>query len=251
MLAAERIAIISERLATHRRVLADELAAEFGVSEDTIRRDLRELAAQGRCQRVYGGALATTQTPQTVQERRGEFTDRKQLLAGAAVKLLLPGQFAMLDSGSTNLAVAQNIPRGLRLTIATHDMAIAATLANRDDIELIVLGGRIDPRTGSATSGQTLAAARKLHPDVLFLGVCAIDADVGITSFQFEDAELKTALVENANTVIAIALSEKLSTAAAFHVAKADCISQLVTEKTVPQKQLAAFNAAGIAIMKV
>lgn len=250
MLAAERLAAISDRLSTLRRVQADELAREFQVSEDTIRRDLRELAAQGHCQRVYGGALATSSVPSRVQDRRGEAVGRKQALGRAAAACLKRGQFVFLDSGSTNLALAQHIPPGLELTIATHDVSIAAALASRDDMELIVIGGKVDPRTGSAMGAQVLSAVQRLRPDVLVLGLCAIDAATGVTSFQHEDAVLKSVLVENAGQVVAAALNEKLSAAAPFHVGSADVISTLVTEATVTDQQIASLQAAGITITK-
>jgi DeoR/GlpR family transcriptional regulator of sugar metabolism len=111
--------VILGRLAQGQSVAAVALALEFEVSEDAIRRDLRALAAEGRCRRVYGGALPLSKATAPMAARMEEARDRKQALARRAVSVVEPGQFVFLDSGSTNLALVSCLPEAFELTIAT------------------------------------------------------------------------------------------------------------------------------------
>ena len=121
LMPAERQKEILERIRKDGRVLATDLAREFSTSEDTIRRALRDLAAQGLCARVYGGALAISPASGTILQRRREAVDRKLALGQKTASIIQPGQFVFIDAGSTNLAVARSLPRNIGLTVATHD----------------------------------------------------------------------------------------------------------------------------------
>src|SRR5580698_3583999 len=125
ILIAERQQQILERLGRDGRVLAAGLAEAFGASEDTIRRDLRDLAGRGLCRRVYGGALPVSPASSSAQIRAGEATDRKAALGRALAALVVPDSFVFIDAGSTNLAAARAFSEDLRVTVATHDPAIA------------------------------------------------------------------------------------------------------------------------------
>ena len=118
--------VILGRLALGQSVVAAELALEFEVSEDAIRRDLRALAAEGRCRRVYGGALPLSKSTAPMAARMEEARDRKQALAREAASLIKPGEFVFLDSGSTDLALVSCLPEDYDLTIATNSIDIAA-----------------------------------------------------------------------------------------------------------------------------
>src|SRR5471030_3483486 len=111
LLPEERHRAIRDRLAAEGRVLAIDLAQELRTSEDTIRRDLRELAALGVCRRVYGGALPVSPASGPIATRENEFPESKAALAREAVKLVSAGQFIFLDAGTTNLAIARALPQ--------------------------------------------------------------------------------------------------------------------------------------------
>ena len=136
--------VILGRLAQGQSVVAAALALEFEVSEDAIRRDLRALAAEGRCRRVYGGALPLSKATAPMAARMEEARDRKQALARKAASLVKPGQFVFLDSGSTNLALVSCLPEDFELTIATNSIDIAAAALRRSDLRLIMVGGDVN-----------------------------------------------------------------------------------------------------------
>src|SRR3954451_1649158 len=120
MLAAERKEFLLTRLERARGLVAKDVAAELDVSEDSVRRDLRELAAAGLCQRVYGGALPVSPAMADYATRRGVAVAGRERVAPAAAALVRPGGVAILDGGTTTLAVVAALPRDLEVTIVTH-----------------------------------------------------------------------------------------------------------------------------------
>jgi DeoR/GlpR family transcriptional regulator of sugar metabolism len=246
ILAAERQQQILERLGREGRVLAAALAEVFATSEDTIRRDLRDLAGRGLCRRVYGGALPVSPASNSVQVRVGEATDRKAALGRALAALVAPGSFIFIDSGSTNLAAAKAFPEGLQATAATHDPAIAAALSARAEVTVWLIGGRVSPQIGAALGGRTLADIEALRPDLAFLGVCALDPVAGIAAFDPEDAEIKRAILRNSRRIASAVLNEKLETSATFAVGRAEGLDCVVLEADAPEAVARTFAECGI-----
>jgi DeoR/GlpR family transcriptional regulator of sugar metabolism len=243
LMPAERQNKILERIRKEGRVLATDLAREFSTSEDTIRRALRDLAAQGLCTRVYGGALAISAGSETILQRRSEAVERNLVLGQKMASIIQPGQFVFIDAGSTNLAVVRSLPKGIGLTVATHDPTIAAVLADRTDLTLITIGGLINPFIGAAVDGRALRQVLELRPDLLLLGICAIDADDGLAAFHSEDAQMKRALLERSGSVAIAVLNENLSEAAPFHVGAVDVVADLVVEEDAPKQVVSRFES--------
>lgn len=229
-------------------MLAADLAQEFSTSEDTIRRVLRDLAAQGLCARVYGGALAISSASGTIVQRKRESVGRKLALGQKMASIIQPGQFVFIGAGSTNLAVARSLPTPLGLTVATHDPTIAAVLADRTDLTLITIGGQVNPLIGAAVDGRALRQVLELRPDLLVLGICAIDTDDGIAAFHSEDAQMKRALVERSGSVAIAVLNEKLSASAPFQVSAVDVVADLVVEADAPKDVVSDFKSRGIRV---
>lgn len=226
----ERQHAIVELLTAQGRVVASDLARQFNTSEDTIRRDLRELAAAGLCKRVYGGALPVSPASGSLNERKMQNPERKQALAECLIKLITPGQVVFIDAGSTNLAVAQALPADLKLTVVTNAPAIAAVLAERENITLVLLGGTINRTTGAALGTQTLRDVANIRPDLYILGVCALDAEMGLTAFDLEDAEFKRLVASQAKSVITAVTTDKLQTSAPFRITDSNILSALIAE---------------------
>ena len=244
----ERRQTIRDRLTLGRRVLAAELAREFETSEDTIRRDLRELAAAGLCRRVYGGALPLSPASASLAERFAEARERKASLGRAAALLVAPGQVAFIDAGSTNAAIAQALPAGV--TVATNAPHIAAALAGRPEIELMLIGGRVDPRSGAALGARALRDAGEIRADIAFLGACAVDAVAGVAAFDPEEAAFKRLIAERACAVVAAATTDKLGVRAPFEVGPVSLIDHLVVEADAPEQTLAPLRAAGVRVLR-
>ena len=228
MLTAQRHQIIRDALARDGKVVSGDLARRFDLSEDTVRRDLRTLAAEGACRRVYGGAVAPESGPLALRHDR--HAGEKAALARAAVGVLERGQSLLIDAGSTNSAIAAALPEGLGLTVLTNAPDIAARLAGRRDLRLVVLGGVLDPDTGACTGPQTLAGLAEVRADWLFLGGCGVSAEAGVTAFDPHEAEVKRAMVAVSDRVLVAATADKLGTAAPFPVLPSELVSVLVTQ---------------------
>jgi DeoR/GlpR family transcriptional regulator of sugar metabolism len=250
LLLKERHALIQQRLLAEGRVLALDLAAQLNVSEDTIRRDLRDLAAAGLCTRVYGGALPLAPAAGgTLSERRAEAPDRKWRLAQAAVTLVRANSVLFFDAGSTNMAIAEALP-DLPLTVATNAPGIAVALLERPNIEVILIGGRLDRGAGASLGAKALRDAEQIRADLCFLGACGVDADAGITAFSYEDAEFKRAVAGMSKAVLVAATSAKLGTAAPFTVLPASHLGHLVVEHDADPARLDAFALLGVQILR-
>jgi DeoR/GlpR family transcriptional regulator of sugar metabolism len=250
VLAEERHRVIRDRLAADGRVLATELASSFGVSEDTIRRDLRELARAGACRRVYGGAVPLAPAAAPPEVRATIAIAAKARLAAAAVRLLQQGQLVFIDAGTTNLAIARAIPPSLHVTVATNAVAVAAVIAAHPAADLILLGGPFDRSLGASVGPETVAAVDRLRADLVFLGACGVDPAAGVTAFSSAEAEVKRAMLRNAAGLVVAATTDKVGTAAPYRVAPAASITQLVVEEDAPEAVLSQFVAEGCIVQR-
>lgn len=248
LLQKERQSQIFDLLGRKGRVLAGDLASQFGVSEDTIRRDLREMAAAGRCERVYGGALAVTTLRQPLSARLTLATERKADLARCAIACFRPGMTIFIDAGSTNLAIARALPEDMSLTVVTNAPAIAMTLMDRQGVDIIMIGGSLDRHVGANLGARTLDALASLIPDMTVIGACGLDPSVGITASLFEDAEIKRLAAANSRSVMAAVTNEKFSLHYPHVVCGREKISCLVVENDAPEDMTRSFSALGIPV---
>jgi DeoR/GlpR family transcriptional regulator of sugar metabolism len=250
MLTAERRQVILERLARDRTVVSADLCTSLDVSADTIRRDLDELARAGLLLRVHGGALPPRPGWLTHAERSRERPDEKVAIARVAAGLLQDGQVIVLDGGTTTLQVAQQLPAGLRATIATNSPVIATALAEHRGIQVLVVGGRLMAGDLVAVGAETVATLRSIRADVCILGVCSLHPEAGIGVHDYDEAPVKLAMIEGAARVIAVAAANKLDTMAPFHVAPITELTHLVTERDVPDAIVARYRDKQIEVLR-
>lgn len=246
LLLHERQSLILKRLQADGRVIAAALAQEWAISEDTIRRDLREMASAGLLKRVYGGALPATSEVSTLAERLTQKPERKELLARAAAPLLEPGLTVFIDAGSTNLAITRALPPGLRLTVITNAPVIAAALVDRQEIDVILLGGKLDHRTGAVIGARAIADVASFRPDICVLGSCGFDVEAGVSADDFDEAEFKRAIAQRSRSVLAAITNEKLGAPAPFHVVTVGETDRIVLEHDAAADQVRALSKSGI-----
>ncbi len=250
LLLRERHALIQDRLRQSGRVLAVELAQELRVSEDTIRRDLRDLAAAGLCERVYGGALPIQTASVSLSERVAVAPKRKDMLARTAVGFLKGGMTVFIDAGSTNLAIARAIPADLELTVATNTPLIAAAVMDRPGVTLLLIGGKIDRQVGAAIGAKAQQDVSVLRPDLCVLGACGIDIEAGLTAFGFEDAEFKRFVAGRSGSVLAAVTNEKLGLLGSHAVIPIGECDTLVVEHDAPLDAGKAYASLGIHVAR-
>jgi DeoR/GlpR family transcriptional regulator of sugar metabolism len=250
MLKEERHARILEQLTRSGSVIASELQDSLGVSADTVRRDLDELARSAAVQRVRGGALARSPVPRSYDARREHALAGKLETARAAATLLTDDQVVILDGGSTALALARLIPLSLTGTVVTHSPPVAAALARHERLEVVVVGGVLDRRAMVTTGAQTTDAYRAINADVCFLGVWSLHAEHGLSEGYPEEARVRAVLLERAGRVVALASREKLGTVAPFAIGPTSAITHLATERATPDELLAPFADLGLSIVR-
>jgi DeoR/GlpR family transcriptional regulator of sugar metabolism len=204
---------IESRLLRGLPVNATALAKEFLVSEDAVRRDLRALAAEGKCKRVYGGGLPISPDGVPLEHRLLSASKEKRALALAALTLLSEASTVFLDSGSTNLALAREMALDRSLTVATNSISIANALLERKNFKVIVLGGEI--------------------------------VSLGIGAFYMADAEFKRTLIARSDRTATLVTMDKVETRAPFQVAALAVLDHVVLESGTSEETVATFSNAG------
>lgn len=226
--------------------MASSLAVEFNVSEDAIRRDLRALAAEGRCRRVYGGALPIHATHKPMAARLGEDGSRKDALARAAAQTIQSSEFIFLDAGSTNLALVDLLPEDQGLTIATNSVDIAQAVLLRGDLALIMVGGTVDTEVGGCIDSSAIEAVSTMNIDRCFIGACALSAKAGLGAHHHGDALFKRALLSISQTRIAMVTNEKLLAKVPHRIAFAKNLDLIILEEDAPSGVIVDLQRADV-----
>ncbi|MCM5556967.1 DeoR/GlpR family DNA-binding transcription regulator [Pleomorphomonas sp. JP5] len=239
--------LIAARLAEGQSVASVQLAAEFGVSEDAIRRDLRALAAEGLCRRVYGGALPLAVRP--LSARLGEGVEAKRALAARAAALVGRGDLVFLDAGSTHVALVDALPEDFGLTVATNSVDVAAAVMGRQDLDLLMIGGAVDATIGGAVDAVAVEAVTRLAIDLSFVGVCGVSAEQGVVALNHADAIFKRAVMATSRRRVALVTSDKFEARAPYRIGPVRAFSQLVVEQDAPEALVADLRKAGVEVV--
>ncbi len=250
MLTSERKRHILEILKRDGRVVAKAVSQELGLSEDTIRRDLRELASEGLLQRVHGGALPASPGMADFTARQAIGPDGKRAIGRAAATMIEDGHVVILDGGTTAIEVARHLRPGLRATIVTHSPSTAMALMPHPGVEVVIIGGRLFRHSVVAVGAAASEQISRIRADLYFLGVTGIHAEAGLTTGDFEEAAIKRQLMSQAAETIALASREKLGAASPFLVAPITALAGMVTEADIPAAALESFKRAGIAVTR-
>ena len=247
MLVAERRRLLLDRLARDGKVVARDLAGELDLSEDSIRRDLRDLAAAGRCQRVYGGAVPISRALLDYRARQHVEPTSKLRVAALAAALIKPGSRVILDGGTTTLAVTRALPPDLPATIITHSPTIAAALIDHPTVEIHLLGGRIYKHSAVACGAATAEAARTINADLFLLGVTGVHPEAGLTTGDADEAAIKRTLSRQAADTYVLASAEKIGAISPYQVLDLQSVAGIVTD--APQASIADLRAVGANIL--
>lgn len=227
----QRQAFIQQILAEKGRVVSADLVSLLNVSEHTIRRDLQKLAREGICKRVYGGAVSQLKQSATFETRMTQSVTEKTTVGKKCAQLIKANSCIFIDAGSTYLTMASYIPNEMELTIVTNSPQIASLLSSRTHGELILLGGKVNPLTGSTMSTDTVNQIRNMVFDQTFIGVCGLDPQAGLSAVYYEDACFKKEVIAQSNEVIAAVIADKISQVARYKVATCEEIDIVVVSR--------------------
>jgi len=232
------------------QVVAKEVSHTMGVSEDTIRRDLRELAQDGLLQRVHGGALPASPALTDFAGRELLRHEGKAAIGIAAAAMIQPGQLVILDGGTTSREIARRLPLDLQATIATHSPTIALELIHHRSIEVILIGGRLFKHSVVSVGAAAIETIRQIHADTFFMGVTGVHLQTGLTTGDYEEAAVKRALSHAAAETIVLASSEKLNAASPYQIVGLEEVTGLITERTVAEALVKPYRDLGITVTR-
>ena len=247
MLKEERLDFIINRLKSNPSVKLGQLSVDLDVSEDTIRRDIEGLAKSGLLTRVRGGAIPHSPNAHSFQERIHISENEKAIIARKALSLIKPGDTILLDGGTTTYALAGllNMP----LTIITNNVPVAALLAGRKDMEVIVAGGRILADSQVTAGAGAISLFEQSHVDIYFLGICSLHHEIGVTSMDYFESEMKRAMVNCSDRIVALTGFDKMGTSEAYKVCPIDMLDSIVTETSADNEIFEPYRQRNIQIL--
>lgn len=246
MLKQERHQIILDKLRRNRKVLSANLSVELEVSEDTVRRDLKELEAKNLLYKVHGGALCIEKRAKSYEERKTAEIDKKNKIAAKAVKLINSGQVILMSGSTTNLALAKIIPHNINATIFTYSLPIALELTHHPNVEIIFMGGKLNKGAQVTVGIDVINAISKIKADICFMGTSGINTERGMTELNWEVAHIKKAMINASNYVAALCTSTRLLQSHSYTVVPAHDIDVIITDVNPKDKLLSSFNEVGI-----
>lgn len=219
-----------------------EVVTETGVSASTVRRDLKALDEQGLVQLSHGGAAAVESTGTTFEplfsERRRRNPTEKARIAEKALEFLEPSQSVIFDSSSTVLAVIEALQRRpVALSAVTNDVSAAAMLSEIDGVSVVLPGGQVREGSFTLLGSYTGEFFRRLHADVLLLGVHAISGGC-MTDASLEVVEIKRAMIQGARKSVLLVDHEKFGAPAFFEVGETSLVDDLITGSGAPEEAL-------------
>lgn len=247
MYAAERHQAILEQARANGRVDVRELAELLNVTPETIRRDLTSLERRGLVRRAHGGAIPVERSVMSspVSAREELFTAEKLAIATAALEEIPDGGSIIIDAGTTTIGLAKLLPAGRSLTVVTHSLPVAMALSDRDDIELLVLGGSVRQSSRAAVGTWTHQMVSMVSVDVAFLSVSGITPERGLTTHNIAEAAVKTALIKAAKRSIVLADHTKFGREEFGRIAPLGAIDTIITDAEANRDLVVEIEAAG------
>ncbi len=229
------------------------LAEQFGVSTQTVRKDLNFLDSKGICTRSSGGALlrlgALSPTEETIDVRKRRYAEEKARIGKAAAGLLGWGESILLDSGTTTLQVARHLHPAQPLVVVTNDVGIMNELAARESVQLVFLGGTLRRKNLSFYGTQTERALEGLHVDKLFLAADGFDTQQGITTHFEPEALLNRLMCRAAREIIVVADSSKFGRICLHKILEPRGITKLVTDEGIGEATRAELARTGVEVL--
>lgn len=230
MLKEERHQVILNEVRIHNKVLLTDIAEILKVSQDTVRRDIKELNDKNKLKRVHGGAISLGFNHYNYVNREIYSLEKKSRIAEKAVSLLKEGQVVLLSGGTTNLEIARLIPPYLNITCFTPSLPIAMQLLPKPNIEIIFIGGKVNKDSQITIGGGPIAALSELKADICFLGVNSIHPAEGVTELYWEIVQVKKAMIKASKKVVVPTISEKIHSVQRYKICDVDTVDLLITE---------------------
>lgn len=241
--------MILEIINLRNKIKSTELSEHLRVSEDTVRRDLRELAEGGFIKKVHGGALANPKTPEAIHRQNGTPSPEATLIAQKATTLLYEGMVLLIDGGPVTLALIDQLPTELTMTVFTNSITAAERLATRPSIDTYLLGGKVTGRDRLTAGIEVIQAIEELHAELCLINASSLHETIGLTSSNRAVAMVKKTMIESSARTVVCCPSEYLGQIQPFRVAKTSGFSTLITELVPEDPLLSAIAGQDLQIL--
>lgn len=231
MLASERHQLILRLLEERGSLRTTDLAVELAVTDETVRRDFQVLADAHQLARTHGGATSLSGRPklQSFTERRGIRVDQKRAIAKAALSLIEPGMTYAFDSSTTAFELVLMLP-DLPYRVVTNAYAVMDHLIRMDHVELVITGGKYQPKSQTFVGRDSAAALRRHKINIAFVSCVGMDVQRGASESFEEQAGFKEVLADIAEEVVLLMDSKKLNQRAEHFFAETRCITRVITD---------------------
>ncbi|MBJ8345029.1 DeoR/GlpR family DNA-binding transcription regulator [Antrihabitans sp. YC2-6] len=253
MYAEERQQAISSLVNQRTRVSVTDLADHFGVTTETVRRDLAVLERIGVVRRVHGGAVpasALTAIEPATTEREFAHADQKDRIAKSALEFLPgPGGSVLFDAGTSTGRIAALLPTDRELTVVTNSVPIAARVSGLNSVHLHMLGGRVRGLTQAAVGPEALRVLSTLRVDVAFIGTNALSVGHGLSTPDSDEAEVKRAMLDAAQQIVVVADSSKIGREHMISFGSADRVDVLVTDSGISDAARGELRNCGMEVV--
>jgi DeoR/GlpR family transcriptional regulator of sugar metabolism len=248
----QRLDQIVAFLKNHPLVTVEQLVEAIDASPATIRRDLIKLDDQGVISRSHGGVALKRFVPvqPTTNEKQQRFQAEKLAIARYAAALVRPGDAVVLDAGTTMLELARCLTH-LPLRVITVDLHIALLLSEFRQIEVTIIGGRIDDSSQSCIGEHGRRMLRAIYPDIAFMSCNSWSLEAGVTTPTEEKAGLKQDVIATARQKVLLADSSKYGASSLFNVSALRDFDEVVTDSHLPTLSHEALSAQGLNITRV
>lgn len=249
MFKEERHQVILDEVTRNNKVRSADLCRILNVSEDTVRRDLKELAEKGIVRKVHGGAVANSLVPREYREQNINHIGQKRLIAEKALNLIKDGQLIIIDGGTTNLELVRHFPEELRATVFTNSIPIANELCTHSGIDLFFFGGKVLKNVRVTAGMDVLHFLSGLNADICFIGTRSLHAGLGLTTTRREEAQVKGKLAEVSSQVVSLVISDKIGTIQPFRALNLEQVHTIVTELPPKTPLLMPFREKGVEVL--
>lgn len=247
MLKKERQEFILHQLNLHNKILCADLSNMMGVSDDTIRRDLQELAQEDKLIKVHGGALS--KSFHTAFDRKMVYNlEDKHIIAQKTAALVQSGMYILTSGGTSILEFAKSLDPNLNATFFTCSLNAAIEFAHHPSIEVVMIGDKISKDSMLTTGASAVQTIESIQADLCILGINSLDTQFGLSENDWEVVQIKKAMIKASKKTICIGISEKLNSQQKIKVANLDEIDILITELDPNDSRLLPFKHKGLTI---
>lgn len=242
MLKEERQQVILEKLGTDKKVTLVDLGHILSVSYDSVRRDIIELEDKGLLKKVHGGAIANSYLSMKTSRGLGIVNTEFVAIAKKALRLIENNKIILMDGGTTNFYIAEQIPKNLEVTIVTNNPHLAMALGEHPKAEVILLGGSFYKRYQITIGSKTIQDLEHIQADIYFMGINSISMESGLAIRHYEESILKQKMMEISRKTVTCVLEEKINRKENYKVCNFSDLDYLITSLNPTDEILKPFR---------